>query len=128
MKTNFNISGYMKELLPNTNLYVCVVESLGKVLGDSDIYVWIEYLTNIYTYKELTGISEPITCTVNMEQFALNHMKELVDLITDFEIEMKIDSNFLVDLGRFGYECVCDKILEILQEIEVEMEEEKENK
>lgn len=124
MGNNFNISGYLKELLPDTNLYINVVESLEKVLGNSDIYVWIDYLPNIYIYKEVIGNSDSITSIGDMERFALNHMRELVNLITDFEIEMKIDSNFLVELGRFGFECVCDKILDILEEIAYEIESE----
>lgn len=124
MEYNFNIVGYLKELLPSTNLYIDVIERLGKTIADNNIYVWIDYLPNIYIYKEVIGNSDSITSIGDMERFALNHMRELVNLITDFEIEMKIDSNFLVELGRFGFECVCDKILDILEGIAYEIESE----
>lgn len=114
MEYNFNIVGYLKELLPSTNLYIDVIERLGKTIADNNIYVWIDYLSEV-----------SLGCTGDIERFALNHTKELINIMADFDMEMKIDSDFLVNLASFGYGYICDKILEILQDIADEIEEEK---
>lgn len=113
MEYNFNIVGYLKELLPSTNLYTDVIETLGKTISDNNIYVWVDYLLEVSP-----------RCSGDIERLALNHTKELINIMADFDMEMKIDSDFLVKLGSFGYECICDKILEILQDIIDETETE----
>lgn len=122
MEYNFNIVGYLKELLPSTNLYIDVIERLGKTIADNNIYVWIDYLAR---YELESGVVNSIWCTCDIERFALNHTKELINIMAIFEVEKKIDSKFLVELASFGYGYICDKILEILQEIADDIEEEK---
>lgn len=122
MEYNFNIVGYLKELLPSTNLYIDVIERLGKTIADNNIYVWIDYLSS---YELESGVVNSIWCTGDMERLSLKHTKELINIMAIFEVERKIDSKFLVELAIFGCGYICDKILEILQEIADEIEEEK---
>lgn len=122
MEYNFNIVGYLKELLPSTNLYIDVIERLGKTIADNNIYVWIDYLSR---HELESGVASSIWCTGDMERLSLKHTKELINIMAIFEVEREIDSKFLVELAIFGCGYICDKILEILQEIADEIEEEK---
>lgn len=124
-ENNLNVARYL-EKLANTNLEVKVIESLEKMIKveeNNTLEHWISFLNNIVTQGVGSGIVTILIYRKDVVEFALDNLEDIIELIEELELDVKVGYNLLDELAYIGYECVCVKLLDILEKLEEELED-----
>lgn len=119
---NLDIIETLHDVLPTTDLYKDVLISLWESIDSCDVTDWIKFVSNVVDHGISSGIVRDMIYTVDVEQFAINNMYEITEIIEDLNSPFKVTVNLLTDLATFGYEYVCSEILDALEELKDEIE------
>lgn len=119
---NLDIIETLHDVLPTTDLYKDVLISLWESIDSCDLTDWIKFVSNVVDHGISSGIVRDMIYTVDVEQFAIDNMYEITEIIEDLNSPFKVTVNLLTDLATFGYEYVCSEILDALEELKDEIE------
>lgn len=122
MTKNLNIIETLHDVLPPTDLYKDVLISLWESIDSCDVTDWIKFVSNVVDHGISSGIVRDMIYTIDVEQFAIDNMYEITEIIEDLNSPFKVTVNLLTDLATFGYEYVCSEILDALEELKDEIE------
>lgn len=122
MTKNLDIIETLHDVLPTTDLYKDVLISLWESIDSCDVTDWIKFVSNVVDHGISSGIVRDMIYTIDVEQFAIDNMYEITEIIEDLNSPFKVTVNLLTDLATFGYEYVCSEILDALEELKDEIE------
>lgn len=123
MTKNFDIIDTLHDVLPTTDLYNDVLISLWESIDSCDVTDWIKFVSNVVNHGISSGIVRDMIYTVDVEQFAINNMYEITEIIEDLDLTFKVTVNILTDIAAFGYEHACTHILNALNDLQERLQD-----
>lgn len=120
-ENNLNISDYLNEYL-DTGLKYEVFERLeAEMREESTLNDWINFLNDIVNQGLEFGIVKSMFYTDDVEKFTLENFNQIVDLVNELEINIKVEYNLLTKLADFSFEYICSEILDVLEKLKDEI-------
>lgn len=120
---NLDIIETLQDVLPTTDLYKDVLISLWESIDSCDVTDWIKFVSNVVNHGISSGIVRDMIYTVDVEQFAINNMYEITEIIEDLDLTFKVTVNILTDIATFGYEHACTHILKALNDLQERLQD-----
>lgn len=123
MTKNLDIIETLHDVLPTTDLYKDVLISLWESIDSCDVTNWIKFVSNVVDHGISSGLVRDMIYTVDVEQFAIDNMYEITEIIEDLNLPFKVTVNILTDIATFGYEHACTHILKALNDFQQRLED-----